>query len=148
MAQTPLSERANIDDVIRWELYEGYCRAVVTVHNRTGSTVSKADVMGQPLRNDTSVTGDYMFVQSTAESYTTALCLSRRSFAQSTLANAGTFKTKALVRGPAIVDKVWIPAADVLGVAFTIATVVTALQALVPPILVNDEHVTTVTQTT
>ncbi len=142
------TERKNIDDIVRWEVSEFYTRKAVVVHNRTGSTVSLADVMGQPLRVDSGTATEYMFCQATAESYCVGLLLSRLSFAVTTLANAATFKSKALVRGPAIIDKDMIPTTDVLGVALTLATLVTALQALNPPILCNAELTPTVTQST
>ena len=148
MTGTVFTERVNIDDIIRYEMYDGYCRASVTVHNRTGSTITLADVMGQPVRNDTSVTGDYMFCQATAESYCTGLCLHRGGFNVANLANLGTFKTKVLVRGPVIIDKTMLPATDVLGATFTIATIITALQGLVPPIVCNAENPLVVTQAT
>ena len=48
-----------------------------------------------------------------------------------------------VVRGPVIVDKVQgIPATDYAGTAFVLATIVAALQALVPPILCGDEDLT------
>lgn len=142
------TERAHIDDTIRYELYDGYTRKAVVVHNRTGSTVTSADVIGMPLQKDSSVATDAMFLQAGAESYCIGLCLHAGSFAVNTLANLGTFKTKMLVRGPAIVDQSWIKAADVLGASYTMATIVTALAGLNPPIIVNTELTPTVTQTT
>lgn len=139
-------ERVNIDDIIRKEYSDAYCRVACTVHNRTGSAVTLADVMGQPLRADTSVTGDYMFCQATAESYCTGLLLHRGGFNVVNLANTGTFKSKALIRGPAIIDKAFIPLTDAIGGTFTQATLITALQALVPPIICNPELTPTVTQ--
>lgn len=142
------TERVHEDDVVRWFLYEGYNKVKVTVHNRSGSTLTNADIMGMPLQADSSVSGDYMFLLAGSESYCVGLLLSQKSFVTATLANLGTFISKALVRGPAIVDKAWIKTADVLGSAYTMATIVTALQGLNPPVVVNTEWPTTVTQTT
>lgn len=144
---TTLSEKKTFGDVVRYSMRDDYTIDQVTVHNRTGSTVSTADVMGYPLRPDSGVTGDYMLAVATGESYVTGLLIDHRSFAVSTLANAATFISKALVRGPAIVDKVNIPTLDVAGVAFTLATIVTALAAVSPPILCKGEPTVTVTQT-
>lgn len=142
------AERQYQDDIIRWELYDGYTKKAVTVHNRTGSTITSADVMGQPLRPDSGVATDYRFLMATEESYCNALLLHHGSFAVNTLANAATFKTKAIVRGPAIIDASRIPALDVAGGSLTAATLITALQALNPPIVCNTEQSPTVTQTT
>jgi hypothetical protein len=141
-------ERKNYDDIVRWEMYEGYTRKAVVVHNRTGSPITLADVMGQPLRTDSIVATDVMFCQAGAESYCVGLLSHRGSFAISNLANLGVFNSKMLARGPAIVDQSMIPTTDVLGASLTVATIVTALQGLTPPVVCNLEHPVTVTQTT
>lgn len=141
------SEKNYLDDLIKYIEDEQYSIPEVTVYNRTGSTISAADVFGHPLRPDSSVAGAYRFCLGTEESYCTALLLETKSFALNTLANNASFKTKALVRGMATIDKAIIPTADVAATAFTLSTLVTALQALNPPILCHAEQTPTATQT-
>ena len=146
MAGITFSEKRTQGDLIRYDLRQDYTWAPVTVYNRTGSSITATDIMGYPLRPDTSVSGAYRFLMATEESYCNALCLSHASFVNAPLANNAFHTTKALVRGPAIIDKAFIPTTDLAGAAFTLATIVTAVQAFNPPVLCNAEPTTTVTQ--
>ena len=146
MAGITFSEKRTQGDLIRYDLKQDYTWAPVTIYNRTGSTITATDIMGYPLRPDSSIAGAYMFVMAGGESYTNALCLSHATFVNAPLANNTSHITKALVRGPAIIDKAFIPTTDLAGAAFTLATIVTAVQAFNPPILCNAEPAITVTQ--
>jgi len=143
---TSFSEKNYDDDLIRFIQDEHYSILEVLVYNRTGSTISAASVFGHPLRPDSSVSGAYRFCLGTEESYCNGLLIEKRSFAITTLANNGSFKSKALIRGMATIDKAVIPTADVAGTNFTLATLVTALQALNPPVQCNAELSPSVTQ--
>ena len=147
MTGITFSEKRTQGDLIRYDLKQDYTWSPVTIYNRTGSTIIATDIMGYPLRPDNSVAGAYMFVMAGGESYTNALCLSHASFVNQSLANNASHNTKALVRGPAIIDKASIPTTDLAGAAFTLATIVAAVQAFNPPILCNAEPAITVTQT-
>ena len=141
------SEKRTEGDLVRYNMRQDYTCVAALVYNRTGSTISANDVMGHPLEADSVVSGAYRFCIATRESYCSGLLLDTRSFQQQTLANAGNFWSRALVRGPAIIDKTFIPTTDVAGASFTLATLVTALEAKVPPILCHGEPTITVTQT-
>ena len=141
------SEKRTQGDLIRWDMKQDYTWGNALIYNRTGSSISVTDIMGYPLRPDNSIAGAYMFAMAGGESYVNALSLSRASFVNAPLANNAAHLTKALVRGPAIIDKVQgIPTTDLAGASFNLATIVTALQALIPPILCNAEPPVTVTQ--
>jgi hypothetical protein len=142
-----LSERRTEGDIVRHQFNYNYNIEQVVVHNRTGSTVSAPDVMGYPLRPDSGVGGEYMFAMQGGESYVNAILIDHRSFQVSTLANLAVFTSKALVRGPAIIDQSALPTADLAAANFNMATIVTALKGLVPPVLSRIEPATTVTQT-
>lgn len=146
---TQLSEKQRQDDIIRWNDMRMYNIVPVTVYNRTGVAITASDVMGQPLRPDSSVSGAYRFLMSTEESYCNGILLHDGGFNITNLANAGHFASKALIRGPAIINKNALPTKDVGGTnSFTLATLVTALLGLNPPILPNAEMTPTVTQST
>lgn len=147
MIGTVYSEKRTEGDLIRYEMNRDYCRKAAKVYNRTGTTITANDVMGHPLRPDSGASTDFRFCMATEESYCNALMLRHRSFANNTLANGSFVFTHILVRGPAIIDKAFIPTYDVAGAAFTLATLVTALQALSPPILCNPEPAVIATQT-
>jgi len=142
------SEKNYFDDIIRKVFDLDYCVEEVTVYNRTNGVISPASLQGQPLEPDESQSGKYMFCIAARASYCTAILLSNLSLTVNTMADNATLVGKALVRGPAIIDKTQIPATDVAAANITAATIVTALEALNPPILSKAEHTVTATQTT
>ena len=89
-----------------------------------------------------------MLVQAGSESYANAVLLHYGSFVNNTWATATSLKTKALVRGPAIIDQAWLPTTDALGSAFNMTTLATAMLGLNPPIITATELTPTVTLTT
>jgi len=145
---TTYTEKKYVDDLVRSEYDQNYTRDGVKVYNRTNAVVSISNVLGQPIEPDESVAGAYMFCVAARIQYAVGVILDIRSFASSTLADNASFTTKALMRGPAIIDKTALPATDAHGDAITVADFVTSLSGLNPAIKSVPEHTKTVTQTT
>lgn len=151
----PNLEKVTIGDLIRHEYnpLSGYCRREYLVYNRTGAAITLANPMGYPVSNDgTDTTGspygtpNKKFTVAGGEAAITGLILTTQAF--TALANNGTIRAAILERGPAIVDKSVIPLTDVSAGTMTLATIVTALQTLTPPILCVPRQPNTSTQTT
>ena len=116
--------------------YNGeYCFVSMKIDNNVVDLTAQ-DIAGQPVVVDSPSAGSCRFVQDTAEGTTTGFIVEK---AKLTLANGSvsTEKYLVLVRGPAVVYQEGIPANDVNGDAFTIATLVTRLTTnFSPPVVV------------
>jgi len=111
---------------------EGYCCEKATIRNGTGASVVLENYVGLPLKAGTNG-ADYNIAKATEEANVIALLVKGPcGHAPETLANNTTSSEKYLVlaRAPAIINKDAIPDNDLAGVAYTKATIVTALKAL------------------
>lgn len=111
-------------------------------------TITKSGLIGMPvLFNDT--TGQVELVAAASINTANAVIIEATGDITA-LAAAGVSAVKATVvrRGPAILRKSLIRATDAAGAAITLATVITALRAVSPPILLANEPATIVTQAT
>lgn len=142
---TVLTERKNRGDILRHVYREDYCTKRATVYNRSNAALTLSDAMAYPVVADESVAGAYQFAAAAGAANVIGLMLYEKSI--SAIADNATVKCQVLVRGPAIIDKVWLPTVDYAGASFTLATLVTALGALNVPILANPESTQTTTQT-
>ena len=155
MTATVYSEKNTVGDLIRYEGHQDYTRKAITVYNRSGAAMTIANPIGYPILADTgqigsasvpAVAGAYCFAKHGDEASVVALHADEAAKSISLAINASVV-INALVRGPAIVDKAVIPTTDYAGTGFTLATIVTAIQALNPPILAGAENTSTYTQT-
>lgn len=146
---TAYSEKKTIGDLIRMEFnpHGGYTRVQAKVYNRNASAITISDPVGYPVKADGTVAGAYKLAFYGDESTVVGLLIDAK-VKISALAQNSFVTTAVLVRGPAIIDKTFIPTLDALGTnSFVLATIVTSLAGVNPPILANAEG-TTVTQST
>lgn len=146
---TQYFEKKTIGDFVRSEYDPSsmYCRKQGVIHNRTGGAITIKDPVAYPVKPDSSVAGDFQLCVAGDEAYVTGLIFDPRGIGVDTpLANLATITRNVFVRGPAIIDKSYIATVDTAAAAFTLATIVTALQALVPPIICLPEPATQTTQ--
>lgn len=101
-------------------------------------------ILGQPVKASSS---NMVFVKATDEASTVGLVLWNQPVALG-VSEITQDLYPVLRRGPAVINSDCLPAADVAGTAFTVATIVTALAALSPPIVAITDHVETSEQTT
>lgn len=145
---TVLTERKTEGDLIRHEYRNDYCEVGAKVYNRSNAALTISDAMGYPVIADESVAGAYQFAHAGEEASVVGLMIYTKSI--TALADNGYVMSRVLVRGPAAIDKVWLPTddfSDSYG-TFDIAAIVAALAALSPPILAKGESPQTTTQTT
>lgn len=141
---TVLTERKNEGDIIRHEMRNDYCEKAGLVYNRSNAALTISDAMGYPVVADESVAGAFQFMAAGQEASVVGLMIYAKAI--TAIADNAITKCRVLVRGPAIVDKVQLPTLDYAGAAITLATLVTRLAALNPPILANGESPLTHTQ--
>lgn len=149
------SEKRRPSDLIRQEYNQLYTRKKVRVYNRSEAAMTILDPIGYPIIVDAgepssggaaAVSGAYAFGKHGNESSTVALYCDSVTRSISLAVN-GYVDVNVIIRGPAIIDKTQgIPTTDYADTGLTLATIVTALQALNPPILCDAED-TTYTQT-
>lgn len=141
MATRTLGKR--LGDGLKWEVHPGYTRKSGTFRNNSGSALSDEYVIFQPVKLSS---GKWVPVLATDEANAGGLLLIPDLI--DSLANNTDYGVKApvLVKGPLIFNKNSLPAADVAGTSFTIATLVTALEA--KGFVFVDEPSTVETQTT
>ena len=149
------SEKRQPSDLIRFEYNQNYTRRKARVYNRSEAALTISDPIGYPIIVDAgepssggaaAVAGAFAFGKHGNESSTVGLYCDTTVKAISLAANSYV-DVNILCRGPVIVDKAQgIPTTDYAGTGLTLATIVTALQALNPPILCGAED-TTFTQT-
>lgn len=134
-AAGPLTDRLRPYDLVRWEPDQRYTRTAGTIKNTSGVTIAAGAItVGLPLKLSST---QWVTVQATDEANLKGLFLGDDSHAiPESLANNAITAAKypILFRGPALVNKSVIPTTDLAGVAYTLATIVTALQGLSPPI--------------
>lgn len=143
-----LTERKTEGDIVRHEYRNDYCEAKGggTVYNRSNAALTINDAMGYPVIADESVAGAFQFAAAGEEANVIGVMLHAKKI--DAIADNATVKCRVLVRGPAVVDKVQLPTVDYAAAAFTLATIVSALEALNPPILASGESPVTHTQST
>jgi hypothetical protein len=151
VALGPLTDRVRSYELVRWEPDMRYTRTAGTVKNPSATALAAGGlIVGMPLKL---VSTQWTIVLATDEANTGALFLGddSASIPEALAQNAITQQAyPILVRGPALINKSVIVAKDPAGTAYTVATIVTALAALSPPIqtLVEPPAATTTTQTT
>lgn len=143
--QTPLTEKTQLGDLIRYENQQEYTREALKVYNNTGADVSIANPMGYPVKahyfDPNAVT---LALEADAADVIGVILTSKAL----EIADEGYKTLSVLVRGPAEIDAAYLPTSDVGGTTFTKATIQTALKALNPPILSRAEPSIIATQTT
>jgi len=148
-AQALGPDRVRVSDLLKSEWDPRYERDAVTVKNASGVSVLVGWLqVGHPLKKSGA---QWEVVMSGDEASTTALFLGHDSTGiPEALANNGitALKYPILWRGPALINQSVIPLTDPAGGSYTLATIVTALAALSPPIGVVQSPATTGTQTT
>jgi hypothetical protein len=127
MAQTPLTITKTVDDwlIRQWE--DAYCREIVTFRNATAGALSYTNGLVLEI-----ATGKYVPVATAANA--AAILLENLN----SVAATSDVTTVVLKRGPALVNE------DQLGIqGLTLATIMTALAALSPPILAYKQPIKT-----
>jgi hypothetical protein len=148
-AQTAGPDRIRVYDLLKSEWDMRYDRDAATIKNASGGAVLAGWLqVGHPIKK---VGSQWQVVMSGDEANTGALFLGHDSTGiPEALANNGitALKYPILLNGPAIVNQDAIPLTDPAGGTYTLATIVTALAALSPPVKIVKQPVTTGTQTT
>lgn len=116
-----------LSDGIQFELHPAINRVSGTFRNASGSTIADAYVLFQPVKLSG---GKWVPVLATDEASATGLVLIQDLIASLATATDYAVKAAILKKGPLVFNKDALPAADVTGTSFTIATLVTALEAL------------------
>lgn len=134
MAVKTITKR--LSDGVAYEGEVQYTRESYTIRNPTATEATLADPLLYPLNLNA---GKMELAIATGEAGIDGLLL--RTEAMESIAATSDYPKKqaVLVRGPAIIRRSMLPATDVDGAAFTIATLITRLAALTPPIIVHDE---------
>lgn len=126
-----LTKRALISDLVKWEVFQLYTRDAATIKNLNAASVAAGGiVVGTPLSLSA---GQYGILQTGNEANVKALFLGNDSdrINEALAANAITAgKYQILVRGPAIINKSFIPTTDGDGGAIDVDAICTALLAL------------------
>lgn len=134
-----------LGDLVIFELHPGYTRVSATVKNGSGSAVDILDPVGYPLKSDGS--GGYALAFAGDESSVIGLLLWMHEVNPA----AGVYTTQPmsiLTRGPVVIDATMgIPVNDAAGSAFNVATIISTLKALAPPIIAINEPAIIQTQT-
>jgi hypothetical protein len=135
-----LTEGSKIGDLVRHEYDPNYCRENAVLRNATGATVAaQASPLGIVVKRSGA---KWVPVLATDEANAAGLLLCTDPDALPSKANntdySGTFVF--LFRGPAKIAKAYLPTADVAGTSYTMATLVSRLEAL--GIQVLTEHAT------
>ena len=134
-----------IGDLVIFELHPGYDRVSATVKNGSGSAVDILDPVGYPLKSDGS--GGYALAFAGDEASVIGLLLWMHEVNPA----AGVYTPQPLpilTRGPVLIDATMgIPVNDAAGSAFNVATIISTLKALSPPIIAINEPAIVQTQT-
>lgn len=140
-----LVSRKHLGDIFKFVSHPGYNTVSGIFRNNSGATRTLFSLVGMPVKLSG---GKWVPVLATDEANITGLVMSEEYV--DTLANNTDWGTKVqvMVRGPALYDKDALPAADIAGTPFTLATIVTALAALSPPLIAQAEPATSQTQAT
>lgn len=134
-----LVEKKYLDDILAWVASQEYSIVAAPIKNATGSSKTISDVIGTVLK-DNAGTWELLLNADIADVEGVVVGLTNDDGQEITLASGATSSQKYLiaVRGPMILNKDGINSKDVAGTTITMATLVTALAALNPPILVKD----------
>lgn len=136
-------------DILKYVLNMDYCCVSAKVKNGTGGTLAAvSDAVGYPVKLNGS---DWEMVQDTDEANATGVIVNdpEGNGIESLAAGASTAGEFAILRrGPAIIAQDEIASADSEASAYTQATLITALEALSPPIECRDYPSKTSQQTT
>jgi hypothetical protein len=138
-----------LGDLIRAAYHQGYCYVSGKLVNPSATALAGVSVLGQPVKASGA---NYVLVLATDEANAIGIVAHDKPI---NLALSGTSDDLYLIlrRGPALIDYDALPLKDTAagggdaGTAFTIATLVTALAALSPPIIALRELTPTKTQT-
>lgn len=141
---TTLTRGRSLGDIIKWLSHQGYNCISGVFRNASGGTLTNVQILGQPVKASST---KFVPVLATDESSAIGIVMTDQKV---TLANNTDLGNKVLIlrRGPALINSDALPAADVAGTSFTVATLVTAYAALSPPIIAQTEPDTVETQST
>jgi len=135
VAQGPITDRVRPYELVRWEPNQLYTRTAQTIKNTSGISIAAGAIQaGLPLKK---VATQWTAANSGDEASVVGLFLGddSQNIPEALANNAITAaKYPILFRGPALINQSMIQAADLAGVAYTAATIITSLQALNPPI--------------
>ena len=133
-------------DLVKYEAAQSYCRISTTIKNSEATTTAAIpDPVGYPVRL---ATGIYSLCQVANQANAVGLIVEGPPIPSLAAAASTTDKYSVLIRGPAVIDKAAIPTADSQAAAYTLATLVTALEGLAVPIACKDEPTKKSQQTT
>lgn len=129
----PLSSPlVRVGDLVLWMASSYYCTRTAIIRNGTLTTRTLSDIVGYPLKAGASG-ADYQLAVAGDEANVIALLLDGPpgfiSESIATVANSPTL-FQVLKNAPCIINQNKIRTTDIAGAAFTVATIVTALQAL------------------
>lgn len=129
-----LENYATIGDLLVSKFDAHYCFDGRKIANASGADQSLKTI-GLPVKTSGD---DWVVVLATDEASTEGLLIETRAI---DVANGEKSQRpmNVLVRGPAVVDISAFPDNDPAGTAYTKATIKTALEALVPPVVVIDD---------
>lgn len=133
-----LTKKKVIGDILKAEWDKGYCRVSTVLKNDHASAVTKevTDPVGYPIKMDGT---DYVLCQATEEADCIGIIVEGPTIEELDAAKAEATDNKyaLLVRGPARIAKDALPTTDSEGASYTTATLVTALEALNVPVIVQ-----------
>lgn len=140
------SQPRRLGDLIVFELHPGYDRISALVKNTSGAAVDLLDPVGYPVK--AGGTGYYDLAFAGDEGSVIGLILFMNELSIGATTGYSVTQVPVLVRGPVVIDPYsGIPASDGAGSAFTLATIITSLAALSPPIISISEPSITAQQT-
>lgn len=139
------TEAPRVSDFLKWYVEERYCFATYLIKNDSGAAIAQGGIVpGTPLNL---VTGVMETIESGEESAVDGIFADDRTVPAIAIGGTTALQYRVLVRGPALVNKDALLAADFNGAtAYVLADLVTRLAAL--DIQVLKDSVTSQTQTT
>jgi len=141
---TVLTSKKKQGDLLIAFFHQGFNFDSAKVKNAGGGTVTITDPLGYPLKTDGA--GGYALALAADAANVIGLIISPQTTITLAAGASTTRPCQILARGPAVLDKQMLPTLDLAGAAITLATLVTALQAL--QIRFMTEPVTSSTQAT
>ena len=144
MPQTPLTKGRTLGDVVRNLWHPAYCMGEFFLVNPNAVAYAAQSLVGQPV----SISGDEATLLEPGGEANAEGILMHPGLLELGISETTDKKYPVLLRGPALIDQDSLPLEDLAGVAFTVATLVTAYAALDPPIIVQRQPTTLSEQTT
>lgn len=141
---TIFTESKRVYDVLKWFVEERFCFATYKIKNDSGAAIAQGGIVpGTPLNL---VAGNMETIESTEEAEIDGIFIDERTVPALAIAGLTEKEYRVLVRGPALVNKDAILAADYNGsTAYDLDAIVTRLAALDIQVLAEPETVETQT---